>query len=246
MAKSWGLRAGVLVVASVLITSLFFLAWANNNRSPIVISTGGTTSGVAYGILVQGTGSVFKRPDLALISVGVDSSALSAKAAQADLAAKANQLVASAKKAGFADKDINTSGYSVSPMYAAPDYTHVTGYQASETLGLRWHNVDTVGVALDALVQNGGAGRVNISFTLSDPESAQTEAQVAAIADARTRAQALANAAGVKLGSVLRVSGLSTSGGFSPSVAAGASRDTQLPVGELEVSASVEVDFGIG
>jgi uncharacterized protein YggE len=58
----------------------------------------------------------------------------------------------------------------------------------------------------------------------------------------------MATAAGVKLGSVIRVSDLSTSGGglsyrdFAPG--AGATQ-TQVPVGQLDIQVTVEVDFAI-
>jgi uncharacterized protein YggE len=111
---------------------------------------------------------------------------------------------------------------------------------------LKWRNVNTVGKALDALVQQGGASRVSASFGLADLKAAQAEARTLAIMDARSRAEAMAAAAGVKVGPVLKISDLSTSGGYVPYAAASAAdRATQLPVGSLDVSASVEVDFAI-
>ena len=101
---------------------------------------------------------------------------------------------------------------------------------------------------LDALVQEGGATQINVGLTLADPKAAQSEARSAAIGDARSRAQAMANAAGVKLGRVLRVTDLSTSGYPSNNFGAAkpaASADTQVPVGQLDVQVSVEVDFAI-
>jgi uncharacterized protein YggE len=101
---------------------------------------------------------------------------------------------------------------------------------------------------LDALVQEGGATQVGVGFGLADPKAAQAEARSLAIGDARSRAQAMASAAGVKLGSVLRVSDLSSSGvapsyrDFAPSAG---SATTQVPVGQLDIQVTVEVDFAI-
>jgi len=197
-------------------------------------------------VITSGDAIVSRKPDLALISVAVDSKQSTASGAQQDLASKASKLIARAKALGIVDKDINTSGYSVGPSYA-PGTGTIDGYRAFEELLLKWHNVDTVGKTLDALVQEGGATQISVGFTLADPKAAQAEARSLAIADARSRAQAMAAAAGVKLGKVLRVSDLSTSGYSSANfdIKGGAAASTQVPVGQLDVQAAVEVDFAI-
>jgi uncharacterized protein YggE len=213
--------------------------------SPVAGST--TTSTFNPGVLTNGDAIVSRKPDIAFLSVGVDSMQTTAAAAQRDLADKSGKLIARAKALGVADKDMSTSGYSVSPNYT-PDGM-INGYRASEQLQLKWHDVNTVGTALDALVQEGGATQVGVGFGLADPKAAQAEARSLAIADARSRAQAMAGAAGVKLGSVLRVSDLSTSGGspaFRDFAPAAGSTATQVPVGELDIQVTVEVDFAIG
>jgi len=209
-----------------------------------------STATFTPGIFASGDATVSKKPDLAFLSVGVDSLKPSASAAQNDLATKAARLIAKAKSLGIADKDISTSGYSVSPNYVGSNST-IDGYRASEQLQLKWHNVDTVGAALDSLVQQGGATNVNVGFGLATPKAAQAEARALAIADAKAKAQAMADAAGVRLGQVMRVSDLSSyatplSGGFAYDKAAALPAPTQVPVGELDVQVTVEVDFAIG
>ena len=209
-------------------------------------SAASTTATFDPGVITSGDAIVSRKPDLALVSVGVDSKQSTATAAQQDLAGKASRLIARAKALGVADKDINTSGYFVGPNFVQPDNT-IDGYRASEQLLVKWHNVDTVGKTLDALVQEGGATQISVAFTLADAKAARAEARTLAIADARSRAQAMAGAAGVKLGKVLRVSDLSTSGSSSPGydVRLAAPAATQVPVGQLDVQVSVEVDFAI-
>ncbi len=204
------------------------------------------TSSLGSGVFTSGNATVSTRPDIALLSVGVESQQSTASAAQSDLASKAAKLIARAKALGVADKDLNTSGYSVGPYYPPGEQT-ISGYRASEQLQLKWHSVDTVGNALDALVQEGGATNVGVSFGLADPKATQNEARTLAIADARARAQAMARAAGVKLGQVIRVSDLTVSGYPSAGYAINAAAPTasQLPVGELSVTVTVEVDFAI-
>ena len=209
-----------------------------------------STATFTPGVFASGDATVSKKPDLAFLTVGVDSLKPTASAAQNDLASKAAKLIAKAKSLGIADKDISTSGYSVSPNYVGSNST-IDGYRASEQIQLKWHNVDTVGAALDSLVQQGGATNVGVGFGLASPKAAQAEARALAIADAKTRAQAMADAAGVRLGQVMRVTDLSSYGGTPLSGSysydkAAPEAMTQVPVGELDVQVTVEVDFAIG
>jgi uncharacterized protein YggE len=244
------IRTVVLSAAAATLCALTAtLAVLAVSRPSILVaspSASSNTSTFDPGVITSGDAIVSRKPDLALISVAVDSKQSTASAAQQDLASKASNLIARAKALGIADKDVNTSGYSVGPSYA-PNTGTIDGYRAFEQLLLKWHNVDTVGKTLDALVQEGGATQISVGFTLADPKAAQAEARSLAIADARSRAQAMAGAAGVKLGKVLRVSDLSVSGYSSANfdIKGAAPASTQVPVGQLDVQVAVEVDFAI-
>jgi uncharacterized protein YggE len=207
-----------------------------------------STASFTPGVFTSGDAKVSAKPDTGFLSVGVESLKPSAAAAQGDLATKASRLIAKAKALGIADKDINTNGYSVNPNYSSSNT--INGYRASEQIQLKWHNVDTAGTAVDALVQSGGATTVYVSFGLANPKVAQAQARALAIADARTKAQAMADAAGMRLGQVMRVSDISTYGatpmyGLAYGAPASISAPTQIPVGELDVQVTVEVDFAI-
>jgi uncharacterized protein YggE len=220
------------------------------NRPPVILTSPSaslSSSSFQPAILTSGNATVSKKPDLAVVSAGIDSQQGTAAAAQSDLATKANRLISRIKSLGVADKDLNTTGYWIGPVYA-PGGQAIAGYRATEVLQIKWHNVDTVGKTLDAIVQDGGATQINISFGLEDPKAAQAEARSLAIADAKSKAQAMAGAAGVKVGQVLLVSDLSTNTAYPASLkfaGAAASTDTQVPVGELDVTVNVEVDFAI-
>ncbi len=237
------ISAAMVLVAAIAVAAIVIAS----NRPPTLLvpvaSTSSTT--VQTGILTSGDATVSRKPDLAIISAGVQSQASTAAAAQGDLASKASKLIARLKSLGVADSDLSTSGYWVGPTYD-PSGRSISGYQANEQLNVKWHNVDTVGKTLDAIVQDGGATNVGVSFGLADAKSAQAEARSLAIADARSRAQAMASAAGVKLGPVVSVSDLSTSSrppvGYGSATAAPVS---MVPVGQMDVSVTVEVDFAI-
>jgi uncharacterized protein len=247
------LFSGAIAVICAVAVALAVVA---ANRPQVVVAAPTVVPSNASftpGVFASGDFTVSKKPDIAFLMVGVQSLKPTAAAAQSDLASKAAKLIARAKSLGIADKDITTSSYSVNPNYVGSNST-VDGYNVSEQIQLKWHNVDTVGAALDSLVQQGGATNVSVGFGLADPKAAQAEARALAIGDARTKAQAMAVAAGVKLGPVIRVSDVSSYGGtplyggvnYARGAAAASPVPTQIPVGELDVEVSVEVDFALG
>jgi len=243
------IRVALVAVASAaLVVLVVLVAVMAADRPPVFISSpaASTTSSIESGVFTSGDASVSKKPDTAFVYAGVESQQSTAAAAQSDLATKAANLIARIKAFGVPDKDLNTSGYAVGPIYTPSGQT-ISGYRASEQLQVTWHDVNNVGKALDAIVQEGGATNVGASFGLADPKAAQAEARTLAIADARSRAQAMATAAGIRLGAVVRVTDLTSSGLPSArfDVGAGAPATTQLPVGELTVAVTVEVDFAI-
>jgi len=246
-------RLVVIPIAAAVAVSIAIAAVVLLSRPPILVnvrSATNTTGAPDSAILASGDATVSKKPDLAIVSAGLDAQAATASSAQRDLAAKAAKLIARIKQLGVADKDLSTSGYWVGPVYD-PNGQRISGYRASEQLQVKWHNVDTVGATLDALVQQGGATSLSVSFGLNNPKAAQAEARALAIADARSKAQAMASAAGVQLGAVIRV--MDTASNYrSPypynyaAPAAGADKVvTQVPLGELDVQVTVEVDYAI-
>ena len=231
--------ACVLAVAAIVVAS---------NRPSILLASPSATSAttITQGILTSGDATVSKKPDLAIVGAGVDAQSSTASGAQSDLNAKAGKLIDRIKALGVADGDFSTTGYWIGPVYGSQGQT-VTAFRATEQLQLKWHNVDSVGRALDAIVQEGGATNIYVSFTLNDPKPAQAEARSLAIADAKAKAGAMASAAGVRVGQVLQISDLaSTSRAPYPYLASGAAAaPTQVPVGQIDVQVSVEVDFAI-
>jgi uncharacterized protein YggE len=245
-------RLVLIPIAAAVAVSIAIAAVIVANRPPILVNVHSATnsSGPDSVILAGGDATVSKKPDLAIISAGLDAQAGTASTAQRDLAGKAAKLIARIKQLGVPDKELSTSGYWVGPVYD-PNGQRIIGYRASEQLAVRWHNVDSVGATLDTIVQQGGATNLSVTFGLANPKAAQAEARALAIADAKSKAQAMAAAAGVQLGGVIRVT--DTSSNLRPpynqySFGAAASSDksvTQVPLGELDVQIMVEVDYAI-
>jgi uncharacterized protein YggE len=250
MTPTFRLLVGPLAIVAAISVGVAAIVVASTRPTFLVAAPSASTSAstIAPAILTSGDAIVSKKPDLAVIGAGLESQQPTASAAQSDLASKAAKLIARIKSLPTADQDLNTTGYWIGPVYS-PQGQSITGYRAAEQLQIKWHNVDTVGRALDAIVQEGGATNISISFGLADPKAAQAEARTLAIGEARAKAQSMASAAGVKLGQVIQVSDLASSSRYPTPInysGAAAAVPTQVPVGQLDVQVSVEVDFAIG
>lgn len=200
------------------------------------------------GIVTTGDATVRIRPDIAVLGAGAVAQAATAQEAQAAVAARVARILDQAKGLGIAQKDIADAGYQIEPQYAygqgqAP---RITAYQATEQITLTLRDVEAAGKAVDALVQGDGANTVSVRFALEDPKAAQANARALAIADARAKAAAMAGAAGVGVGRVIAVSDESAPQPVSRAFGvAAATRDTQIPVGDLDIVVRVQVQFEI-
>ena len=154
-------------------------------------------------------------PDMATINLGVVTEAPTAAAALQANAAQMTKVTAALKRAGIAEKDIQTSGLNLSAQY---DYVQneppkLRGYQASNQVTIRVMEIARLGPAIDATV-GAGANQVNgISFGLKDPTAAENAAREAAVKALADKAALYARATGYRIG---RLVSLTEGGGYSP------------------------------
>ena len=202
-------------------------------------------------------GKSTRTPDLAVFNAGVVTQGVTASEALSANAAAMNRVIATLKKAGIADRDIQTSQISLNPVYSQPEYgpngvprqePRITGYQAVNNVTIRSRNVAGFGKVLDALVAS-GANQVNgPAFQMAEPAAAMDEARLDAMKSARARAELYARAAGLR---VVRIVSISEGGGFSPPQpvymramkAEAAAAPTPIAVGEVEAEVNLSVQF---
>jgi uncharacterized protein len=193
-----------------------------------------------------------ERPDIATVNAGVVAEAPTAEAALAENARRMNAVIAAIKRAGVAERDIQTSQLSVQPqtVYAENVPPRVTGYQATNMVSVRVRNLANVGKTVDALVAQGGNQLNGISFGLDNPDAALDRARVEAMKKARARATLYAQAAGLQ---VDRIISIQEGGSVEPprpymamAMRAGAA-DAATPVqaGEVDLTATVTVVFAL-
>lgn len=200
---------------------------------------------------ISATGTVSRVPDLAIISAGVVTRATTASGAIADNATRMARVRAALKRAGIADRDIQTSSINLNPDYRYQDGKPpvLTGYQASNNVSIRFRDIRSSGRILDALVAE-GANQINgPTLTIDKPEAAYDEARGSALAVGRARAELYARSLGMR---VVRLLSVSESGGYSRppmpmmergAVAMSADAKTSLDPGSQDLQVSLAMSF---
>ena len=199
---------------------------------------------------IVASGEVTRVSDVAIISAGVQTLAPTATAAIEENAARMERVRAALKRAGIADRDIQTSQISLSPEYRYADNQppQLTGYRASNTVNVKFRDLKRTGAILDALVKEGANQLNGPSLTIDQPEGAYDEARVKAIAAGRARADTYARALGMR---VVKLLSVSESGAMMPAPmpvayardAMAASPVTKIDAGEQELQVSVSMSF---
>ena len=200
---------------------------------------------------ISATGSVSRVPDLAIISAGVVTKASTASGAIADNAARMERVRAALKRAGIADRDIQTSSINLNPDYRYQDNQPpvLTGYQASNNVSVKFRDIRNSGAILDALVAQ-GANQINgPSLTIDKPEAAYDAARGKALAAGKARAELYARSLGMR---VVRLLSVSESGGVGrPPVpmfaraegAMAADAKTSIDPGTQDIEVSLAMSF---
>ena len=194
-------------------------------------------------------------PDEAGIEVGVESHAVTAQAASAAVARKGEAIAAALATYGVEAKDIQTRNLSVNRV----EYGKFKGqFEASNILAVRLRNVARAGEAVAAATDAGANVLSGPSLRIADPEKANRGAYIAAYRAARTRAEAYAEAAGMRISRVLAIRDGGQGGGMPiPMVYAEQARDAAQTVappppppairpGTSRMQVSVQVDFALG
>ena len=202
---------------------------------------------------LSGHGEVRMAPDLAIVTVGVMSSAATAREALDANTKSMEGVMAALSNASIEARDIQTSNFSVNPRY---DYGQnnaqppkVIGYDVSNNVTVSVRKLDGLGAVLDQVVSSGSNQINGIQFQVSKPEAATDEARKLAVADARRKAKVYADASGVALGPIMS---LSEGGGYQPPVplyksmrAEAASVDVPIAQGEQAISVDVNITWEI-
>jgi uncharacterized protein YggE len=196
-------------------------------------------------ISVAGHSEVKVAPDMATITLGVQTEANDAQTALSNNSARMNAVIAAVKGDGVPASHIQTSDLS---LYYDSQQNR---YFAQHSLTVEIDDIAKVGAVLDDAVAAGANNSWGVSFGLKDPSAAHSSALQAAVTNARTHADAIATALSVNISGV----GSASEATFNQPVydypvakagAPSASGSTQVQPGQLTVSADVSVVYTFG
>ena len=203
------------------------------------------------GVTTTGVGAVRVTPDIARVSIGVSVRGQDAAEARTSAASAMAAVLGALKAQGIGDADLRTGRLSLSAEYDYKDGEQKRrGFRATNELLLTVRDIANAGAVVDAGVAAGGDASVvhDITFDVVDAKPLQRQALEAAYLDAHTRAEALAAAAGVTLGTPFRIEEQAAEPLHRPGGRMALMTEatpTPIEAGEQEVTARVLVTWNI-
>jgi uncharacterized protein YggE len=254
MKRNLLLAGGVVVVALALVLSL--VGFSSCGEGPTNIGNIDITS-QQEGLWVTGDGKITVTPDLATLYLGVEAKADTVAEAQSQAAEAMDNVMTALTDNGVADKDIQTQYFNISQLTQWDDEKNeevVIGYDVTNMVTAKIRDMDKVGTIIDAVAKAGGDYiRVNnLAFSVEDPSKYYEEVRQEAMADAKAKAEQLAELSGVELGKPTYIS----EGSITPPIVyrnveavpapvGGGTYTTSISPGELDVTLSVQVTYAI-
>ena len=205
-------------------------------------------------VRASGEATVSAKPDRAEVSISVNTQAATAAAASQMNAQQTSQVMTALRRVVGSGGELKTANYSVSPQYEYPNNgkPKLTGYRTSNTVLVTLSDLALLGPVIDDSVSSGANEVTGIAFSLKDDAAVRQEALSQAAEKAKTNAEAIAHALGVKVVGVL--SGESSATGsvrpipvaFAKAEGAMAMRvATPIEAGNLDVQATVTVTLEV-
>jgi uncharacterized protein YggE len=204
-------------------------------------------------ISVDAEGKVVATPDLARLTLELETQAATAAAAGQENAKQADALLKALKPLLGPEDKLRTLGYRLMPVHSYKDKSsppEIKGYRAVNQLEVKVMDVPRLGTVIDTALKN-GATRVNGPYwSHSRIEELQRQAAVNALERARRLAEALAQAAGLKIKGVDKIStGIrvipprGAGETYLMAKAASPASPTPIEVGEEEIKAHLQAVF---
>jgi uncharacterized protein YggE len=204
-------------------------------------------------ISLSAAGAVKTPPDKVDISTGVTSEAKSAREALDRNTEAMIKVVEALKAEGIDAKDIQTTNFSVNPVYDQrpldkPAPPVVVGYRVTNQVRITLHDIKKLGGILDKIVTLGANEINSIEFGVDEPEALKDEARKLAIKNVTDNAKLYAEAAGIGLGPILSISEEESS--YQPRFAAAPAvmemaKDVPIEAGTATVEVRVRVVWEI-
>jgi uncharacterized protein len=218
-------------------------------------------------ITVDGKGEIFAKPDVATFNFSITAKEIDAVTAQNSAAERADAIYEYLKEKGVEEKDIKTTGYYLNPRYEYPETRcfdgycppqgepTLIGYEVSQSIDVKVRKTGDAGMLISGVGEKGATNVGGLNFTIDDEESLKTDAREAAIADAKLKANELAEKLGVR---IVRMNGYwedqgampyyGMGGGYNMDMAMSAkveSAPAVIPTGENTITSIVHITYEV-
>lgn len=237
-------------ISYVLIATLIIgLGSYGNQRQEVILADSNSSS---RSIQVSGEGIIKVKPDIAYVTLGVQTKHQNAQQAQTENTTKMNEVLKTLKQLGIDEKDIQTSQYSVYPEYRYIEKTgerKEDGYIVNHLLQVTIRDITKIGKVLDSTLTQGVNVSHDIQFGISKEEEYYQEALKAAMKNAQGKAEAIGQTMSVKIG---KPSNIIEQGRGGPMIkymernemaVTANDSSTLIETGELDVRATVQVTY---
>ncbi len=165
-------------------------------------------------VSVSGTGEVSASPDLARVSLGIESRKPTMAEARSEVSATVDRVLALTRSMKIDPKFVNSTRLQVQPLYEWDEKNRrqlLQGYLVSRQVEVELRDLDQLGTLLEKAVDAGVNQVGDPQLDSTRRKSLEREAMAKAVDDARQNAEALAGAAGAKLGAVRTLNGQANS-----------------------------------
>jgi len=158
-------------------------------------------------ITVSGEGKVYAQPDIALVSLGVTSQAVTVADATKNNIEKMNAVIAGVKALGVDEKDIQTTNYNLTPVYSSylRGGSTLNGYKLEQDIQVKIRDFTKISEILSQSTTNGANLVGDLQFTIDNPEQFKEQARQQAIEQAKAKAQSLEKDSGIVLGKIVNI-----------------------------------------
>ena len=221
------------------------------------LSIGSSAMGSIQGIAVTGLGVITAKPDLAILSLGIESRSQTVGLARSDAAEAMARLHVSLEKNKVKENHIKTDNFNIYPEYTYEEiyeegntYSRqkITGYRVTNSISVQTRDLGIVGDIIDdAALAVGNSIRINgINFTIENADSLEKQAMAKAVSNAIDKADQMSKLANVKRGSLIYITnqdlGSSPNNMLQRSSMSVFSEYASTPINAGELTIEVKVD----
>jgi uncharacterized protein len=225
--------------------------------TPLALAQGGRDAATPSQptITVSGTAEIAVDPDQATVRFGVTALAADAAAAQDQVNQVMRRVLDAVRALDVPERAVRTEQLWLSPQYAQvrprpaqeePDEPRIVGYRAGNVVSVVVDDLAKIGPVIDASIGAGANQLQGISFDVRDDAAARNQALQQAVGKARSQADAIATAMGLRVTGVAQViAGGASVGPPMPMYDVRMETMAATPVqpGQIDVSASVTVVY---